>query len=56
MVITFDASGNPVLTYPATYGNGEVVLQGSANIGASASWHDGRQSGDRFFKTILRLK
>jgi hypothetical protein len=54
--ITFDASGNPVLTYPATYGNGEVVLQGSANIGASASWHDGRQSGDRFFKTILRLK
>ncbi len=54
--ITFDVSGNPVLMYPATYGNGEVVLQGSANIGASASWHDDRQSGDRFFKTILRLK
>ena len=54
--ITFDASGNPVLTYPETYGNGEVVLQGSAAIGASASWHDGKQSTDRFFKTVLRLK
>jgi len=32
------------------------VLQGSANIGESASWHDGKQDGDRFFKTVLRLK
>ena len=54
--ITFDAPGEPVLTYPASYGNGQVVLQGSANIGASASWHDGKQSGEKFFKTVLRLK
>ena len=54
--ITFDALGAPVLTYPASYGNGQVVLQGSANIGASASWHDGKQSGEKFFKTVLRLK
>ena len=47
--------GVPQLTYPATYGNGQVVLQGSAAIGASASWHDGKQTADRFFKTILRL-
>ena len=48
--------GVPQMTYAGEYGNGEVVLQGSANIGASASWHDGKQSGDRFFKTVLRLK
>ena len=41
---------------PATYGNGRVVLQGSATIGASASWHDGKQTTDRFFKTVLRFK
>ena len=49
-------NGEPQLTYVAEYGNGQVVLQGSANIGASASWHDGKQAGDRFFKTVLRLK
>ena len=48
--------GVPQLTYPATYGNGQVVLQGSAAIGASASWHDGKQTADWFFKTVLRLK
>ena len=47
-------NGVPQLTYPATYGNGQVVLQGSANIGASASWHDGKQANDRFFKTVLK--
>ena len=49
-------NGVPQLTYPATYGNGQVVLQGSAAIGASASWHDGKQTADWFFKTVLRLK
>ncbi len=53
--ITFDASGNPVLTHPATYGNGQIVLQGSASLSAQ-SWHDGKQSADRFFKTVLRLQ
>lgn len=48
--------GVPQLTYPATYGNGEVVIQGSATIGSTASWHDGKQTTDRFFKTVLRLK
>ena len=51
----------PYLTFRSAssfsiYGNGQVVLQGSAAIGASASWHDGKQSADRFFKTVLRLK
>jgi hypothetical protein len=32
------------------------MLRGSATIGASASWHDGRLTVDRFFKTVLRLK
>ena len=54
--ITFDSEGNPVLTHPATYGNGQVVLQGSATLGTSASWHDGKQSTDRFFRTTLKLK
>ena len=48
--------GEPQLTYVGEYGNGQVVLRGSASIGASASWHDGKQSGDRFFKTVLRFK
>jgi uncharacterized repeat protein (TIGR02543 family) len=48
--------GVPQLTYPATYGNGQVVIQGSATIGSTASWHDGKQATDRFFKTILRFK
>ena len=66
--ITFDSEGNPVLWYENSngetvilsddypYGNGEVVLQGSATIGASASWHDEKQSTDRFFRTTLKLK
>ena len=54
--ISFDSEGKPELTYPATYGNGEVVLQGSATIGSTASWHDGKQSTDRFFRTTLKLK
>ena len=54
--ITFDEYGVPQLTYPETYGNGQVVLQGSATIGASASWHDGKQSTDRFFRTVLKFK
>ena len=49
-------NGVPQLTYPATYGNGQVVLQGSATIGSTASWHDGKQSTDRFFRTTLKLK
>ena len=54
--ITIDENGVPQLTYPAEYGNGQIVLQGSAGIGTSASWHDGKQTGDRFFRTVLRLK
>ena len=54
--ITFDEYGVPQLTHPATYGNGQVVLQGSATIGSTASWHDGKQSTDRFFRTTLKLK
>ncbi len=54
--ITVDENGVPQLTYPVTYGNGQVVLQGSATIGSTASWHDGKQTGDHFFKTVLRLK
>ena len=50
------AGGVPQLTYRKTYGNGKVVLRGSATIGALASWHDGRLANDRFFKTVLRLK
>ena len=49
-------NGVPQLTYPATYGNGQVVIRGSATIGSTASWHDGKQTADRFFKTVLRLK
>jgi hypothetical protein len=49
-------NGVPQLTYASEYGNGQVVIQGSATIGSTASWHDGNQSGDRFFKTVLRLK
>ena len=49
-------NGVPQLTYPATYGNGQVVIQGSATIGASASWHDGQQTSDRFFRTVLKFK
>ena len=49
-------NGVPQLTYASEYGNGQVVIQGSATIGSTASWHDGKQSGDRFFKTVLRLK
>ena len=48
--------GVPQLTYPSTYGNGQVVIQGSATIGSTASWHDGKQSTDRFFRTTLKLK
>ena len=48
-------NGVPQLTYPATYGNGQVVIQGSATIGASASWHDGQQTSDRFFRTVLKF-
>ena len=48
--------GVPQLTYPSTYGNGLVVIQGSATIGSTASWHDGKQSTDRFFRTTLKLK
>ena len=54
--ITFDSEGNPVLTHTATYGNGTVVLQGRADLGSSSSWHDGKQTGDRFFRTELRLR
>ena len=53
--ITFDSEGNPVLTCPEAYGNGQVVIKGSVEIGASASWHD-KTDGDRFFKTVLELK
>lgn len=53
--ITFDSEGNPVLTCPEAYGNGQVVIKGSVDIGASASWHN-KTAGDRFFKTILELK
>ena len=49
-------NGVPQLTYASEYGNGQVVIQGSATIGSTASWHDGNQSSDRFFKTVLRLK
>ena len=54
--ITIDEYGVPQITCPETYGNGEVVVQGSASLGASASWHDGKQPTDRFFRTILKLK
>ena len=54
--ITVGENGVPQLTYLATYGNGHVVIQGSATIGSSASWHDGKQTGDHFFKTVLRLQ
>ena len=54
--ITFDSEGNPVLTCPETYGNGTVVLQGRADLGSSSAWHDGKQTGDRFFRTELRLR
>ena len=54
--ITFDSEGNPVLTCPETYGNGTVVLQGRADLGSSSTWHDGKQTGDRFFRTELRLQ
>ncbi len=53
--ITFDSEGNPVLTCPEAYGNGQVVIKGSVDIGASASWHN-KTAGDRFFKTVLELK
>jgi len=53
--ITFDSEGNPVLTCPEAYGNGQVVIKGSVEIGASASWHN-KTDGDRFFKTVLELK
>ena len=54
--ITFDEYGAPQLTCPDSYGNGQVVIQGSATIGSTASWHDGKQSTDRFFRTTLKLK
>ena len=54
--ITFDEYGAPQLTCPAAYGNGQVVIQGSATIGSTASWHDGKQPTDRFFRTTLKLK
>ena len=54
--ISFDSEGNPVLTHPATYGNGTVVLQGKAALGSSSAWHDGKQAGDHFFRTELRLQ
>ena len=55
--ITFDDDGNPVLEYSDDdIGNGEVVLQGSTGIGESDSWHDGKQTGDLFFRTVLRFK
>ena len=54
--ITIDENGVPQLTYPAEYGNGQVVVQGSATLGGQDSWHDGKQPGDFFFRTVLRLK
>ena len=53
--ITFDSDGNPVLTCIGEYGNGQVVVEGSASIGASAEWHN-KQPGDLFFRTALKLK
>lgn len=49
--ITFDDDGKPVLTAPATYGNGKVVIKGSATLPVE-SWHD-QIDGDHFFRSEL---
>lgn len=49
--ITFDEDGKPVLTAPATYGNGKVVIKGSATLPVE-SWHD-QIDGDHFFRSEL---
>ena len=55
--ITFDEEGKPVLTRPATYGNGRVVLKGATVLSADEKdWDDADTSRDKFFKTVLELK
>jgi len=49
--ITFDASGNPVITAPASYGNGVVVIEGSVSLDP-ISWHE-KDDGDHFFHAKL---
>ena len=50
--ISFDANGDVVLTYPATYGNGKIVVEGSVQL--PAEWHD-KVDADKFFRTKLVL-
>ena len=52
--ISFDANGDVVLTIPdpATYGNGKIVVEGSAQL--PAVWHD-KVDTDKFFRTKLVL-
>lgn len=52
--ISFDKKGNVVLTYPGTYKNGVVVVEGKAAL-TDETWLD-KKDGDKFFRTVLKLK
>ena len=52
--ISFDENGDVKLTYPGTYKNGVVVVEGKAAL-TDKTWHD-KTDGDQFFRTVLKLK